>query len=315
LTFQRLEAADCGMDKPLLTITELARRTGISSRTIRFWSDAGLVPVAQRTAARYRLYDAHAVSRLDLVHTLRELGLGLPAITAILRQQQTLVQVATTHVAALEARIRDLRLQRAVLRVVIRRGSNTQETQLMQKLAQTSAAERQRLIDDFVARAFDGIPADAPGAHIAQAMRWGVRSLPAELPDDPSDAQVDAWIELAALVSEPAFAARVREMALAGAAAVPARPVDMAAIREHAGAALAAGIASDSRAASELVGRIVPNTLTREERVQLRKQLETFNDVRVERYWQLMAALHCRPAFPPLAAACDWFIAALRATE
>jgi DNA-binding transcriptional MerR regulator len=302
------------MDERLLTISELARRTGISSRTIRFWSDEGLIPVAQRTAARYRLYDMHALARLDLVQSLRALGLGLPAISAILRQQQSLAQVATTHVAALDTRIRDLRLQRAVLRVVIRRGSNTQETQLMQRLAQTSLAERQRAIDDFVARAFEGIAADAPGAHIAQAMRWSAGRLAAELPDDPSDAQVDAWLELAALVAEPAFAARVREMALAGAAAVAPQPVDMAAIREHAGAALAAGIASDSRAAQEVVTRIVAD-MPKPERLQLRQQLETFNDVRVERYWQLLAALMGRPSFPPVAAACDWFSAALRACE
>jgi DNA-binding transcriptional MerR regulator len=63
--------------RPLLTISQLARQTGISTRTIRFWSEARLIPVAQRTAARYRLYDAQAVARLDLLHTLRELGLGL----------------------------------------------------------------------------------------------------------------------------------------------------------------------------------------------------------------------------------------------
>jgi DNA-binding transcriptional MerR regulator len=302
------------MGKALFTITELARRTAISSRTIRFWSDEGLIPVAQRTAARYRLYDAQAVARLELVHTLRELGLGLPAITAILRQQQSLAQVATTHVAALDTRIRDLRLQRTVLRVVIRRGSNTKETQLMQKLAQTSVAERQRLIDDFVTRAFEGIAADAPGAHIANAMRWAAHTPPAELPDDPNDAQVDAWLELAALVADPAFAARVRAMALAGAAAETPQPVDMAAIREHVSAALAAGIASDSSAAAEVVEHVV-HDMPKPARVQLRKQLETFNDVRVERYWQLLAALHDRPAFPAVAEACDWFIAALRASE
>jgi DNA-binding transcriptional MerR regulator len=298
-------------DQPLLTITELARRTGISSRTIRFWSDAGLIPVAKRSAARYRLYDAAALVRLDLVHTLRELGLGLPAITALLKQQQSLTQVAGTHVAALDARIRELQLQRAVLRVVIRRGSSIEETQVMQKLLQTSAAERRHIVDEFVHRAFAGIPDDAPGAHIAKAMR----SVPAELPDDPSDAQIDAWIELAALLAEPAFAARVREMTVAGAAAQLPVPVDVAAIREHAGAALAAGIAPDSADARAVTERVLRDRLGSAERLQLRQQLETFNDVRVERYWQLMAALHNRRAFPPAAAACAWFSEALRAQE
>jgi DNA-binding transcriptional MerR regulator len=298
-------------DKPLLTITELARRSGIASRTIRFWSDEGLITVARRSAARYRLYDAEAVTRLDLVHTLRELGLGLPAITAILKLQRSLAQAALTHVAALDTRISALRLQRAVLRVVIRRGATTQETQTMHRLLQTSAAERQRIIDDFVTRAFEGIPETAPGASIAQAMR----SLPPALPDDPSDAQMEAWLELVSVLADAPFTARVREMALAGAAAQLPQPIDVTAIREHAGAAAESGIAPESETAAGVLARILAPEMTAPERVALRQRLESFNDVRVERYWQLMGVLNDRPPFPPMAAACDWFIEALRARE
>lgn len=301
------------MDTPklLVTITELARRSGVSSRTIRFWSDEGLIPVARRSAARYRLYDAQAVARLDLVRTLRELGLGLPAITSILKQQHTLAQAASTHVAALDARIAALRLQRAVLRAVIRRGANAQETQLMQKLVHTSAAERKRIVDDFVTRAFEGIPESAPGAHIANAMR----SLPPELPDEPSDAQVEAWLELVGLVSDESFQARVRQMATTAAAAQPSQPFDMTPIRQHAAAALAAGVAPDSQAAREVLARMLPPQTSAAERSELAERLALFNDVRVERYWQLMGILNERPAFPPMAAACAWFIEALRAAR
>jgi hypothetical protein len=225
----------------------------------------------------------------------------------ILKQQQSLSQVAAAHVAALDARIRDLRVQRAVLRAVVRRGSTPGETRIMQKLVQSSAAERKRLVDQFVTRAFEGIAADAPGASIAHAMR----SMPAELPDDPNDAQLEAWIELAELLADPAFAARVREMAVAGASAVH-KPIDIAAIREHAGAALEAGLAPDAPGAAAVLERILPSTAAAE-RAELREQLETFNDVRVERYWQLMAALHGRPTFPAVAPACAWTIAALSA--
>lgn len=38
-------------DAELFTIGQLARRAGVASRTIRFWSDAGLVPPAGRSAA------------------------------------------------------------------------------------------------------------------------------------------------------------------------------------------------------------------------------------------------------------------------
>jgi len=300
--------------KTLLTISELAQRTGVPSRTIRFWSDEGLIPVAERSAAQYRLYDARALARLELVRTLRELGLGLPAIAALLQRQQTLGEVAATHISALDARIRALRLQRSVLRVVVRRDASPKETQHMHKLIQTSNAERQRMVDDFVARAFEGVAPDTPGAHIARAFS----SLPPELPDDPNDAQVEAWLELATLLSDPAFAARVREMALAGAqTAEPQQPlpVDMRALREHGNAALAGGVVPAVAAADAVLERMGISELSREARLHLRERLEIFNDVRVERYWHLLAALHGRPQAPPIAAACGWTIEALRARE
>ena len=303
------------MAKPeaLLTITELARRTGIASRTIRFWSDAGLIPVARRSHARYRLYDVEAVSRLELLHTLRALGLGLPAITQILKRDTSVAQAARTHIAAIDAQLHALKLQRAVLQVVVRRAANANETRLMHKLIQTSSEERRRIVDDFVARAFAGIDDAAPGAAIPNAMR----SLPPQLPDAPDDAQIEAWLELAALLADDAFAQRVREMALAGAAEHLPQPVNIAGIREHAGAALAAGLPPESAEASVIVERILAQAspLTARERVQLRQRLETYNDVRVERYWQLMGILNGRPAFPPIAAACAWFIEALAASQ
>ncbi|MFY9863402.1 MAG: MerR family transcriptional regulator, partial [Trebonia sp.] len=57
-------------DGPLLRIGGLARRVGVPVRTIRFWSDSGLVPPASRTDGDRRLYDAACVARLELVTTL-----------------------------------------------------------------------------------------------------------------------------------------------------------------------------------------------------------------------------------------------------
>ena len=58
----------------LLSIGELAERTGLSVRTIRFYSDSGVVLPAGRTDAGYRLYGSDALARLALVRTLRDLG-------------------------------------------------------------------------------------------------------------------------------------------------------------------------------------------------------------------------------------------------
>ncbi len=125
-----------------LTIGQLASRTGLAVRTIRYWSDIGAVPPAGRTSGGHRLYDAESVARLELVATLRELGLGLDEVARVLAREATVADVAAAHVAALDARIRSLRLTRAVLSTVARRDPGTEEMTLMNKLARLSAAGR-----------------------------------------------------------------------------------------------------------------------------------------------------------------------------
>ena len=292
------------MSEELYTIGHLARRTGVPVRTIRFWSDIGLVTPSGRSAGGYRLYDADAVARLDLVRTLRELGLGLEVVQAVLGRQRTLAEVADVHVRALDAEIRALRLRRAVLRTVARRGSTTEETALMHKLARLSAGERQQIIDDFVDRTFAGVE----GGGIAHAMR----QMPAELPDDPTAEQVEAWVELAELVGDDGFQKRVREMALGG-SAEPAGNMDPGPTLEHAGAAVAAGVAPGSAAGREVLDRVVPPSMPAAGRTELRERLEKYTDARVERYWHLLGIINGRPPFPSAVPAFTWVIEALRA--
>jgi DNA-binding transcriptional MerR regulator len=148
--------------RALLTIGRLSRRTGLPVRTIRYLSDIGAVPPATRTASGYRLYDATSVARLELVRTLRELGLGLEEVRRVLAKETTVAQVAATHVAALDAQIRTLRLRRAVLATVAKRRSSTEEMTLMNNLARLSAQQRKQIIDDFVDEVFRGLDPD-PG--------------------------------------------------------------------------------------------------------------------------------------------------------
>ncbi|MQY34726.1 hypothetical protein SRB17_26960 [Streptomyces sp. RB17] len=67
----------------LYSIGELARRTGLTVKRIRFCSDRGSVTQADRTPAGYRRYGPDAVARPALVRPLRELGLGLDVIRRV----------------------------------------------------------------------------------------------------------------------------------------------------------------------------------------------------------------------------------------
>ena len=187
-------------DEPVLSIGELARRTGLPVRTIRFWSDIGVVLPAARTGSGRRLYDAACVARLELVATLRDLGLSLADLRRVLAGQASIAEVAAVHLDAVDAQIRALRLHRAVLAVVVKRAAGNEEMTMMNKLAQMSVAERRQMIGDFLAEVFEGLepsPVGAPGLN-----RWNAAP---NLPDDPSPEQVDAWVEIAGLVSDPDF--------------------------------------------------------------------------------------------------------------
>jgi DNA-binding transcriptional MerR regulator len=158
-----------------MTIGELAARTGLSVRTLRFYADAGVLPAAGRTTSGHRRYDDDAVARARLVRTLRELGVGLDDVRRVLTGAAALADVAAAHALALDAQIRTLRLQRAVLRAVSLL-TDQEELHRMSDLTVLSAAERRRIVDDYLEAVFGG--ADSP---VADTLRAGVP----ELPEDP----------------------------------------------------------------------------------------------------------------------------------
>jgi DNA-binding transcriptional MerR regulator len=296
-------------DGPLLSIGELARRAGLPVRTIRFWSDAGVLPPAGRSESGRRLYDAAGVARLELVATLRELGLGLADVRRVLDGQVSVAEVAAVHLDALDAQIRALRLHRSVLAVVVKRAAGSEEMTMMNKLAKMSVAERRQMIDDFMVEVFEGWD---PSQDFAP--RW---SAAPNLPDDPSPEQVDAWVELAELVSDRDFRQRIRLVADWG------RPRDADDrlrnqgdwVQENAVAAALRECPPDSAEAAQVVNRILEfpgGSLRREE---LLAGLELITDRRIDRYWELTATINGWPPFPSYTPAFEWLIAALRAHE
>ncbi|MFF4606205.1 MerR family transcriptional regulator [Streptomyces sp. NPDC001339] len=310
-------------DDTLLSIGELARLTGLTVKTIRFWSDAGVVPPTDRTPAGYRLYGPEALARLGLVRTLRDLGIDLATIQQVLGREVTVAEVAAAHVEALEVQIRTLRLRQGVLRAAAGRGSTPEEMELMHRLAKLSDQERHRLIHDFIDTTFGGLDVDAEFLAM-------MRTAMPELPEDPTPEQLNAWVELAELVQDDGFRARMRH---AAADQVQARAeagpfADEAArrvaelIRERTGAARDAGIEPGSEAAREVVDQIVgacARLTGREDgpefRAWLLERLEIARDSGYERYWRLIAVINGRPADPGMEPAVAWLVAGVRAGQ
>src|ERR1700712_4672344 len=65
------------------TIDELAARTGMTVRTVRFYATEGLLPAPERRG-RIAYYGAQHRMRLELIRTLQEHGYTLAAIERVL---------------------------------------------------------------------------------------------------------------------------------------------------------------------------------------------------------------------------------------
>lgn len=290
---------------PQLTIGQLAGRTGLAVRTIRYWSDIGAVPPARRSSGGRRLYDAESVARLELVRTLRELGLGLEEVRRVLAREATVADVAAAHVAALDAQIRALRLTRAVLSAVARRHTGTEEMTLMNKLARLSAQERKQIIDDFIAEVFAGLDADPK-------LKDKLQLTAPELPAEPTPEQVTAWVELAELAQDPGFRQRMRKMAEyhAGAAATGMREGFTQQMTGLVGQARQRGVAPDSPEAAQVVARLLAGA-DAARRAYIRERLAAGVDSQSDRYHELLAVINGKQSRPSHAPDLEWLIAAM----
>ena len=69
---------------PSLTTGDLARATGETVRTVRFYEEQGLLRPAAVSDGGHRRYDREALERLQLILDLRELGLSIPDVRTML---------------------------------------------------------------------------------------------------------------------------------------------------------------------------------------------------------------------------------------
>ena len=98
-----------------MKIGELARSTGLSPKTIRFYEAQGLIPEPPRSSSGYRAYAEPDLTRLGFIIKAKRLGLSLVEIKRILtlheRNEPTCVHVRSLlveKVAQIEQVVQDL---------------------------------------------------------------------------------------------------------------------------------------------------------------------------------------------------------------
>ncbi len=83
-----------------MRIGELSGKTGVSTKTIRYYEDVGLVPAPARTSSGYRDYDHAAERRLGFIRAAQSVGLTLGEIREVLAFRDR-GQTPCSHVAQL----------------------------------------------------------------------------------------------------------------------------------------------------------------------------------------------------------------------
>ena len=130
-----------------LTIGQVARRTGVTAKTIRFYEGVGVLPAPTRTAAGYRQYSDEGVQQLLFIRRARALGLPLrhlKALTSVLNGglrgpvRPRVREVVRAHLSTVQDQIQELELLERQLAQVLRR---------MKAPSRTRAAGRCRCLE------------------------------------------------------------------------------------------------------------------------------------------------------------------------
>lgn len=103
--------------KPM-KIGELAKRAGVSVRTLHYYEEIGLLK-PDRTLSGHRCYSRSAIESLQQVRSLRQLGFGLSEITALFAAEQiSPVEVVADHLAKVRTQMESLKtLEKRLVRL------------------------------------------------------------------------------------------------------------------------------------------------------------------------------------------------------
>ncbi len=121
LTMAR-QPSRAAVETTTLRIGEVAKRSGLSVKTIRFYCDEGLLQPCGRSEGGYRLFDAESLSELEIIRTLRAMDVPIAELARILDVRRAgvcncsmLKESIAAKLSSINARMEDLQAMKTEL--------------------------------------------------------------------------------------------------------------------------------------------------------------------------------------------------------
>ncbi|MEU7401889.1 heavy metal-responsive transcriptional regulator [Streptomyces sp. NPDC044948] len=115
-----------------MRIGDLATASGLTTKTIRYYEQAGLMPPPPRTSSGYRDYHPAAAARLTFIRDAQHAGLTLAEIRGILVLRDSgeapcghVTDLIHQHLEEINRRIAELRTTRTALRDLAQQAAET----------------------------------------------------------------------------------------------------------------------------------------------------------------------------------------------
>ncbi|ALO12936.1 MerR-family transcriptional regulator [Streptomyces venezuelae] len=186
-------------DEGLWSIGELAERAGATVKTVRFYSDRGLLPEAGRSSGGHRRYGPEALDRLRLIRSLRALDLPVPEVERVLDRDEALDEALEEAVSGqlceVESRLAALRWREASL-LLLRDCPAGERAERLRLVGAVAAPPDTAALARFWRRT---LPVRLPARTVATVLD----SVVPRPPREPSPAQVLAFARLHELVTDP----------------------------------------------------------------------------------------------------------------
>ncbi|MCT2546825.1 MerR family transcriptional regulator [Streptomyces atratus] len=175
-------------------IGELAARTGLPAKTIRYYSDIGLLPESGRSRGGHRRYAEDALPRLRLIQRLRALGTPFASIATVMTGEHSLADLLTRELDTVQAHMRELTWRQGILRTL----DDCPELERLRRLALLAEVGKLDEAHDRLVRYWHWALPTGLLHRLTRAVIEGAVPVP---PATPTGTTVLAYAELHALTS------------------------------------------------------------------------------------------------------------------